>query len=186
RTWRVSVAAADHPGLFAAIAGSLALSGLDILAADAYAAAPGVALDVFAVRPDTLATVDESTFAAFERRLAPALSDPAGLAARIETRRSHYSPGRHPSPGRHSTPTVSIEHTGAYATALYVTAADRIGLLYDIARAIAEHDLDIRWAKATTHGHTVRDVFHVVDATGQPVEDVGVLGHLSMRIRELG
>jgi len=65
RTWRVTVAAADHPGLFAAVAGALALSGLDILSAGAFAAPGDVALDTFVVRPDTLAEVDTGTWSAF-------------------------------------------------------------------------------------------------------------------------
>jgi UTP:GlnB (protein PII) uridylyltransferase len=77
-----------------------------------------------------------------------------------------------------------VEPSTLYATAVYVTATDRVGLLYDLARAIEESGLDIRMAKATTRGHIVRDVFHVVDGLGEPVDDPGVLGHLAMRIRE--
>jgi [protein-PII] uridylyltransferase len=177
-TWSVTVAAADRPGLFASIAGALALAGLDILSADAFAAPDSVALDVFVVRSDTLAEADVSTWAAFERYLAAALHDHLALDVRLAERRRRYAPRAEVEP------TVSTERTGSYATALYVTAADRVGLLYDLARALGESDLDIRWAKATTRGPLVRDVFHVVDASGEPVDDPGVLGHLAMRIRE--
>jgi [protein-PII] uridylyltransferase len=177
-TFRASVASVDRPGLFASIAGALALTGLDILSADAYAATPDTALDVFIVRPDTLAEADDARWAAFERNLAAAASDPLETDSRLTARRHLYAADPH------SEPIVSVEHTGAYATAVFVTAADRVGLLHDLARAIAETGLDIRWARATTHGSRVRDVFHVVDADGEPVEDPGVLGHLAMRIRE--
>jgi len=177
-TWRVTVAAPDRRGLFASIAGAFALAGLDILSADAFSAPDGVALDVFVVRPDTLAEARTSTWAAFERYLAAALDDHLALDVRLAERRRHYAPAAA------AAPTVSTERTASYATALYVTAADRVGLLYDLARALEESGLDIRWAKATTRGPLVRDVFHVVDASGEPVEDAGVLGHLAMRIRE--
>ncbi len=177
-TWRLTVAAADRPGLFVAIAGALALAGLDILSADAYAAPGDVVLDTFVVRPDTLAAADTGTWSAFERYLTAALDDHLELEARLSERRRHYAPRSS------AETTVSTEAAAAYATVLYVTAADRVGLLHDIARAISESGLDIRWARATTRGGVVRDVFHIVDAQGEPVDDPGVLGHLSMRIRE--
>jgi len=65
-----------------------------------------------------------------------------------------------------------------------VRAADRVGLLYDLAGAFAETGLQIRWARALTKDGVAHDVFHVTDEFGEPVDDPGVLGHLSMRIRE--
>jgi UTP:GlnB (protein PII) uridylyltransferase len=177
-SWRVSVALLDRPGLFALICGALSLSGLDIMGADAYDAPGGVALDVFVVRSDTLAGIDTSTWAAFERHLGGALVDPAGLAVRLAERRRHY-PTR-----EHAETTVETGETGAYATAVEVRAADRVGLLYDLARAIADSGLQIRWARAVTQDGIARDVFHVTDAAGEPLDDPGVLGHLAMRIRE--
>lgn len=177
-TWRVSVAAIDRPGLFALVCGALALTGLDIMAADAYDAPEGVALDVFIVRADTRATPDTSTWSALERHLRGALLDPAALAVRFAERRSHY-----PLRSRART-SVAIGETGAYATAVRVRTADRVGLLYDIARAIADCDLQIRWVRAITQDGVARDVFHVTDRNGEPVDDPGLLGHLAMRIRE--
>jgi UTP:GlnB (protein PII) uridylyltransferase len=177
-SWRVSVAAHDRPGLFAAICGALSLSGLDIMAADAYDAPGGVSLDVLVVRSDTLAAIETSTWAAFERHLNAALLDPAGLASRLAERRRHY-------PARARTHTcVETKETGAYATAVKVRAADRVGLLYDLALAFAGSGLQIRWARALTQDGIARDVFHVTDEAGEPVDDPGVLGHLAMRIRE--
>jgi [protein-PII] uridylyltransferase len=177
-SWRVSVAALDRPGLFALICGALSLSGLDIMAADAYDAPGGVALDVFVVRSDTRADVDTSTWAVFERHLRAALLDPAGLAVRLAERRRHY-PAR-----THIRTRVEVKETGAYATAVEVRAADRVGLLYDLAHAIADCGLQVRWARALTQDGIARDVFHVTDETGEPVDDPGILGHMSMRIRE--
>lgn len=177
-SWRVSVAAFDRPALFAAICGALSLTGLDIMAADAYDAHGGVALDVFVVRSDTRAAIDTATWAAFERHLRSAFLDPAGLAVRLTERRSHY-----PAKARTRT-RVEVEDTGAYATAVRVRAADRVGLLYDLALAFAQTGLQIHWARAVTQDGVARDVFHVTDESGEPVDDAGVIGHLAMRIRE--
>lgn len=177
-TWRVSVAAFERPGLFALLCGAAALSGLDILAADAYGSTGRAVLDVFIVRSDTRAGVDTATWAAFERHVRGAFVDPTGLAARLAQRRRDY-----PS-SAHAQPSVRIGETGAYATAVEVRAPDRVGLLYEIALALTETDLHIRWARAVTQEGVVRDVFHVTDLQGEPVDDPGVLGHLAMRIRE--
>ncbi|HEY5468183.1 MAG TPA: HD domain-containing protein [Coriobacteriia bacterium] len=177
-TWRVSVAARDRSGLFAAICGALSLSGLDIMGADAYDAHEGVAVDVFTVRSDTLATVDTATWSAFERHLSGALIDPGGLAARLAERQRHY-------PARTRVRTrVETRDSGVYATAIEVRAADRVGLLHDLALAFAQSGLRIAWARALTKDGVARDVFHVTDELGEPVDDPGVLGHVAMRIRE--
>ena len=177
-TWRVSVAAPDRPGLFATLCGALSLSGLDIHAADAWDAQGRVALDVFVVRSDTLATIDTSTWAAFDRHLGAGLADPAGLATRLAERKRHYPPRSR------ARTLVRVEDTGAYATAVRVRAADRPGLLYDIARAFADTGLRITWARAVTRSGVANDVFNATDEYGEPVEDAGALGHLAMRIRE--
>jgi [protein-PII] uridylyltransferase len=177
-TWRVSAAARDRPGLFAALCGSFALAGLDIVAADAHDAPGGVALDVFIVRPDTLAVADTATWSAFDRHVRGALADPLALDVRLAQRRAHYRRG-----GGVET-VVETETAESYATAVRVRATDRVGLLYDIARAIAETGLEIHWARALTQDGVARDVFHVTDESGEPVDDPGRLGHLAMRIRE--
>jgi [protein-PII] uridylyltransferase len=177
-TWRVSVAAHDRPGLFATLCGALCLSGLDIHAADAWDAHGGVALDVFVVRSDTRAAIDTSTWTAFERHLGAGLGDPVGLATRLAERKRHYPPRTR------ARTLVRVEDTGAYATAVRVRAADRPGLLYDIARAFADSGLRLTWVRAVTRSGVANDVFHATDDDGEPVTDSGALGHLAMRIRE--
>jgi [protein-PII] uridylyltransferase len=177
-TWRVTIAAVDRPGLFATLAGVCALAGLDILAADAYPAPDGVALDVFTVHSATLATVGPETWTRFERYLNAGLSSRLALESRLAEKRRHYAAVRDDAVR------VEIGASNAYATAVTVVAPDRIGLLHDLALAMTAGGLDIRWAKATTRDGIVRDVFHVTDAAGEPVTDPGELGHLVMRIRE--
>ena len=107
-----------------------------------------------------------------------ALADPLALDVRLRERR------RHDAIAKRVRTRVETHAAESYATAVRVTAADRVGLLYDLARAFAETGLDIRWARALTQDGVARDVFHVTDAVGEPVDDPDVLGHLAMRIRE--
>ncbi len=178
-TYKVAVAARDRPELFSRFAGALTLAGLDILGADAYSTAAGIALDTFTVRSATLALIEHETWQRVERYVTAALTDRLELRSRLEERRAHYTAGR----SRIETQ-VRVDTSAGYDTAVHVTASDRVGLLFDIAHAVASEGLDIRWAKALTIGGIARDTFHVVGPDGQAPTDAGVLGHVAMRIRE--
>jgi [protein-PII] uridylyltransferase len=177
-TWSVTVAGIDRPELLARISGAMALSGLDILALDAYGSSGRIALDCFVVTSATRRPVTTETFIAFERLLRAALRDRLELQTRLTERRTHY-----PTRLRGA---VSAEILSAgWDTAVRVTAPDRPGLLHDLARAVSSAGLDIRWAKVVTVDGLARDTFHVVGPDGGPVDDPGVLGHLTMRLREV-
>jgi [protein-PII] uridylyltransferase len=92
------------------------------------------------------------------------------LEARLATRARH---GRRNAALRLvRDPSVRVDNTGSGAsTIIEVHAPDRIGVLYHITRALADMDLDIRWAKVTTLGHEVVDSFYVRTSLGAKVED---------------
>lgn len=176
-THALTVAATDRPHLLSRLAGAMALAGLSILSVDAHGATRGVALDTFVVESATSRPVSSETFAKLDRLVEAALKDRLELATRLAERRKHY-------PTRASvTPRVEIAPSG-WDTTVRVTAADRPGLLHDLANAVAATDLDIRWAKILTAEGVAKDTFHVVGPDGGPVDDQGVLGHLAMRLRE--
>lgn len=177
--YRLTVATADRPGLFATIAGVIALSGLDILGVEATSTGQGIALDTFIVRSATLAMVDPQVWTRFERNLDAALRGRLAIGVRLAERQRHYRPASTIAPK------VKIDTDDPFAAVLVVRAADRVGLLYDIARAIAESGLDIRSVTATTRGTTTRDVFRLTDAAGEVPREAGLLGQLAMRLREL-
>ena len=61
------------------------------------------------------------------------------------------------------------------ATVVEVHAADSIGVLYRITRALAELDLDIVSAKVQTLGDRVVDAFYVRDTAGEKLDDPATL-----------
>lgn len=166
RTWTVDVVTRDRPGLFAAVSGTLALCGLSTLSAEAYTNHSGIALDTFAVTSATLAPADPITWTAFERTLSAALSGALSITTRLAERRLHY-PARPPGNAQTS---VEIGAQGAYSTPVRVTAPDRVGLLYDLARTLEAAQLDVRRAAVDTLAGVASDVFDVVDADGTPPE----------------
>lgn len=178
-TYRVTVATYDRPGLFALVAGSISLSGLDILAAEAGAGSGRLVLDTFTVRSASLAAVEHATWSRLERTLAAALAGHLDIDARIAERKQ-AARARARVRSR-----VEVSTADPMATILTIRAADRPGLLYDIAHAIAGAGLSIIWAKASGSDGVVTDVFRLLDETGSAPRESGELGHLAMRIREV-
>jgi len=178
-TYDLTVAARDRHGLLAMLAGVMALAGLDILAVEAVGTRSGIALDTFTVRSATLAPIGTDNWSRLDRLLEAALRDRLAIGVRLNERRRHY---RTSSMGIDR---VEVLANDPYAAVVRIRATDRAGLLYDIARAMAESGLEIRSMTATTRHDTADDVFRVTDSNGQVPEE-GLLGMLRMRLRELG
>jgi len=64
---------------------------------------------------------------------------------------------------------VIDQRASDFATVIEVHAADRVGLLYDVAAALTQLRLDIRIARVATYGQDVVDTFYIRDSEGQKV-----------------
>jgi [protein-PII] uridylyltransferase len=173
---RLTVVAADRHGLFARVAGALALHGLDVLDA-AAATERGWALEVFRVESSFGPTFSWSKVVAdIERALAGRLAIRARLADRIRT----YGSRRARSRGHEAVePEIRFDLDATPdATVVEVEAADALGVLYRITSALADLDLDITSAKVQTLGPRVVDSFYVRDGQGAKVTDPGVLAEI--------
>jgi len=68
-------------------------------------------------------------------------------------------------------PEVLIDNTlSNELTVIEVNGLDRIGLLYDLADALASLNLNIASAHVATFGEKVVDVFYVMDRAGKKIE----------------
>ena len=102
----------------------------------------------------------------FERALRGRIS----LDFRLEEKRRQYA--SRIARGARKPPTVRVDNSASdFFTVIEVHAADRIGLLYDITRALADLELDVHLAKIGTYGEDVVDAFYVRDLDGQKVND---------------
>ncbi|MBV9039455.1 MAG: [protein-PII] uridylyltransferase, partial [Acidimicrobiia bacterium] len=160
------VAARDHAGLFAELAGTLSLHGLNVLAADVWTSDDGVAVDWFRT---------ESAFGTEPERdalggdLAAAVEGRLPLDARLVERVRMYA-GRRTAAARRAAPRVVVDNEASgRATLVEVRAPDGIAVLYRITRALADLGLDVRHAKVATLGAEVVDAFYVVDNAGGKV-----------------
>jgi [protein-PII] uridylyltransferase len=155
----------DRPGLFSAVAGALAVSGVSVVAARAHSDA-GRALSVF-----TLHTGDgDAPWPRIEAAVHRALDGTLAFDTRLaERRRAAIRRPRAPvvAPTR-----VLVDNVvSTRATVLEVHTADRVGVLFRITRALAGLGLDIRSARVQTLGHEVVDAFYVVDGDGRKLLD---------------
>ena len=154
---QVLVYTPDAPDLFARICGYFDQAGFSILDAKIHTAKNGYAVDTFqVVSPDLNSQSDHF------RELAAMVE--AELDRTLETR------GELPAPnmGRISrrvksfpiAPRVDLRpDEKAQRWLLSVSASDRVGLLYLIARVLAKHHINLQLAKVTTLGERVEDTF---------------------------
>jgi [protein-PII] uridylyltransferase len=151
---QVLVYAPDRPDLFARICGYFDSAGFNILDAKIHTTKAGYALDTFQVISPTL---DHHY---------------RDLISLVETQATHAlkaeGPLPEPSRGRLSrrvksfpvTPRVTLRpDERAQRWLLSVSTSDRSGLLYSIARVLAEHKINLQLAKITTLGERVEDTF---------------------------
>jgi [protein-PII] uridylyltransferase len=166
-THALTVVARDRPGLLSRIAGSLALSGLSILTAQAFTTEDGVALDLFEVEGAFAGDVDEERWRRFRSTLRHALEGRLSLEYRVREKRGHYGKPRAGVPVE-----VTVDNEASdFFTVIEVGAADRVGLLFDITRTLADLQLDVHFAKVATYAERVVDAFYVRDILGRKVED---------------
>jgi len=169
----LSVYTADHAGLFAKIAGAIAVAGGNIVDARIFTLANGMALDSFWVQDTSGGCFDRSDRLA---RLAAVIE--RSLAGRL--RPSEVAAVGHGMPSRTDVfqvaPRVLIDNrASATHTVIEVNGRDRPGLLYAVTRALTELNLQISSAKISTYGERVVDVFYVKDVFGLKIEHEGKL-----------
>jgi [protein-PII] uridylyltransferase len=164
------VVATDRPGLLSLIAAALAMSRLEVLAAQVYSRDVGAgggheAVDLFWVQgraegkdavvralPKLRRDLEALVSGAAEPRIQLGLATPRRAGPKIATR-------------------VAIDHRASPEhTLIEVTTLDRPGVLFAIANALYALGLSIAVAKINTEGTRVADVFYVTDRGGAKLE----------------
>jgi [protein-PII] uridylyltransferase len=159
----VTVCVPDRPGTLARTAGVLSLHRLSVLRANAYSTSSGVALERFIV-----ARSDQVDWSRVVTDLEAAYSGGLALEAHLGQKISDY----HPT-GVALDPRISVLHDeSGHSTVIEVRCSqDALGLLYAIAGAMSDLDLDIHVAKIDTLGERVVDVFYVRTPWGSKLTD---------------
>jgi [protein-PII] uridylyltransferase len=155
----------DHPGLFSQLAGAIAVSGGSIVDAKAFTTADGFALDVFSVQDmEGAPFADPERLARLRQTIAKTLA--GQLVPRTQIKRQ---PKKRASAFQIRTRVNFDNEASQASTLIEVEAADRPGLLYDVARAIFDSGLSISSAIVATYGERAMDVFYVRDGYGHKI-----------------
>jgi [protein-PII] uridylyltransferase len=151
---QVMVYTKDREALFARISGYFERAGFNIAEAKVHTTRHGYALDTFLVLGKGREAHYRDMIAAIESELAAELQSDAPLApprgGRLSRRVRHFP----------ISPVVDIrpDERGTYQV-LSVVASDRPGLLYSVARTLADYKINLHTARINTLGDRAEDVF---------------------------
>lgn len=164
----VRVAARDRPGFLADIAAALASEGANVLDAALDVRSDGAAFDCFVIDDGRGGRLDDGVARALPAVVARAAERSSGLPTRSHRRSAHTQ----------VTPRVRVLPADSWGrTVVEVRAADRLGLLADLAGGFAALGFTIALARIHTEGPRVTDVFTVdrVDARAATAQELADL-----------
>jgi [protein-PII] uridylyltransferase len=172
---KVTVCTRDRYGLFSRIAGSMFVNRLNILEAQIHTWANGVALDTFYVEDVT--GEEERRLKQFKKDLEGVLSGAVHLKELIAQREEKNLIRPKVIPKVPAEVKVDNQDSDFY-TIIEVTGEDRMGILYEITQALTDHGCDIHFARISTLGNCIVDVFYVQDTWGEKIEEKQKVDHL--------
>lgn len=165
----VVVATLDHPGVFARIAGGLAVAGADIVQAQATTFSDGYVLDVFTVpdEPGSDAFATESRAERIRQAVSGALMGEITLSEEL----TKAPAWRRRSDAFSVPPQVVIDNkASATHTVIEVVGRNRTGFLNKIAWTLNQQGLRIAQSRIASYGERAVDVFYVKDVFGLKME----------------
>jgi len=172
---RVTICTKDRYGLFSKIAGSMFLNRLNILEAQIHTWGNGIALDTFHVEDPTGEI--ERRLQQFKKDLKEILSGKISLKLLLSQREESGWIQKKVIPKVPGEAKVNNRDSDFY-TIIEITGEDRLGVLYEITQALTDCGCDIHFARISTLGNRVVDVFYVQDEWGEKIVEREKVNHL--------
>jgi len=176
----VTLYAQDHPGLFARLAGAMAVSGASIVDAKIFTTRDGMAFDSFWIQDSDGGAFDDARKLArlrttIERTLAGELRPHEVLARKpaLVARTRVFTVA----------PVVLVDNKASDVnTVIEINGRDRPGLLCDLTRALYDLSLSIASAHIATYGERAVDVFYVRDLFGHKIHHPRKIERIEQRL----
>jgi [protein-PII] uridylyltransferase len=180
----IIIYAPDHPGLFASIAGAMALAGASVVDAKIMTLANGMALDTFWIQDaENYAYAANDRLQRLYRRIEDTLSGRQRPARELQAAQEKQMPGR--TGAFKVPPRVLIDNKASNRhTVIEINGRDRLGLLHDVTAALTASGVQISSAHISTFGERVVDVFYVKDVFGLKIDQDEKLDALRERLLE--
>jgi [protein-PII] uridylyltransferase len=151
---QVVVYTPDQPDLFARICGYFDQAGFSILDAKIHTANNGYALDTFQVVSSMLPEHNRELISMVQAELQHTIEKAGPLPPPSRGRVSRRVKSFPIAPRVHLAPDEKAQRW-----LLSISASDRVGLLYSVARVLARHKINLQLAKVSTLGERVEDTF---------------------------
>ena len=177
---RVCFALADHPGIFARLAGALALSGANVVDARTYTTKDGWATAVFWIQDGEGRPYDAARLPRLKTTIDKILKGEVlprqALAPKDKIKKRER--------GFERATSIAFDNEGSEIyTIVEVDTRDRPGLLYDLARTLSEANVNIASAVVVTYGEQAVDSFYVKDMFGLKFHSPAKQAALEKRLR---
>ncbi|MEX0969249.1 MAG: [protein-PII] uridylyltransferase [Paracoccaceae bacterium] len=172
---------ADHPGIFARLAGALALVGANVVDARTYTSSDGVATAAFWIQDGEGHPFEVSRLTRLRRMIDRILKGEVIARDELQSRgklKKREQEFRVPT-------TISFDNEGSEIyTIIEVDTRDRLGLLHDLARTLTACNVSISSAIIATFGEQAVDSFYVKDLFGHKLHSESRRKQVETRLRE--
>ncbi len=175
RRVRVTICTKDRYGLFAKIAGTMFLNRLNILEAQIHTWGNGIALDTFYVEDPTGEI--ERRLEQFQKELNEILRGETTWQSLLSQKRESAWEQKKVVPKVSGEVRVNNQDSDFY-TIVEITGEDRLGILYEITQALTDFGCDIHFARVSTLGNRIMDVFYVQNGWGEKIVEREKTEHL--------
>ena len=160
---RVCFAMEDHPGIFSRLAGALALVGANVVDARTYTSKDGYATAGFWIQDSDGHPYEASRLPRLRQMIEKTLGGEVVARDAIDDKNNIKKRER-----AFRVPTsITFDNDGSEIyTIIEVDTRDRLGLLHDLTRTLANENIYIASAVCATYGEQVVDSFYVKDMFG--------------------
>jgi [protein-PII] uridylyltransferase len=178
---RVILCTYDKPGLFSKMVGVFTLNNIKVLSANIFTLKNGLAFDVYEVTNPLDPYREERMWNKIHDEALQVIEDQIPLDELISKKeRQLFSLGED-----YGYPPKKVEIDNAasdFFTIIELSAADRIGLLYELAKEVFSLGLDIRFAKVNSDKERMTGVFYVGDSGGQKILEKDEIQRIKLEI----
>ncbi|PJE34354.1 [protein-PII] uridylyltransferase [Pseudooceanicola lipolyticus] len=171
----------DHPGIFARLAGALALVGANVVDARSYTSKDGYVTDAYWIQDADGRPYEASRLPRLTQMITKTLKGEVVAREALKSRDKIKKRERGFEVPTH----IKFDNDGSdIYTIIEVDTRDRPGLLYDLARTLAASNVYIANAVIATFGEQVVDTFYVKDMFGLKYQSESKQRSLEKKLRQ--